>query len=122
MASPTKTATTNPMTHGLCRAVPNNDPVEAAATPIAEYTMDMPRTYISERKNAVSGFLPADWSLAACPPITATVIGIIGYTHGVKLSPTPAKKMRMSDTKIPLLSIVFWKPVVSDFISDFETG
>src|SRR6266511_2966605 len=78
-----RTSATKPTTHGFCAALPKAFPPSAAPTPSAEYMAAIPRTYRPESAIA-SRRLPA---LRA--PKIETVIGMSGYTHGVRLVAIP---------------------------------
>jgi len=76
------------MTTGFWSQTPKSEPERAAKTPSAEYVTLIPRTYAAASPNV----------LAPCPPLCRpkypSVIGIRGYTQGVRLRASPDTKTR----------------------------
>src|SRR5688572_3631630 len=85
-ASAMKTAAIPITTHLLPRAAPIIAPVKAETTPSAVKSDAIPRTKTPERA------APRQRDFASVAPNTATVIGTIGKTQGVRLLTTPKPK------------------------------
>ena len=66
--------------------LPKSVPDNPASTPSSAYTSARPIAYASVSANGRH----RDCAPALSPPTSATVIGIIGYTQGVRLVSTPA--------------------------------
>src|SRR5687768_17987892 len=74
--------------HGFVLIEPNSEPVNPAIVPRAAYTSARPITY--EKVSPAAVKRDAGAPLIVLPPTMAAVIGIIGYTQGVRLVSTPA--------------------------------
>ena len=70
---------------GCVLIAPRNLPVREAINPNKEYIIATPVTYIKLKTN------PLILEPAALTPMKPTLMGISGYTQGVKLKSTPPK-------------------------------
>jgi hypothetical protein len=84
-----KTSKTFPIANrvqGLAATVPNKEPERPASSPMSAYNRANPPMYVRVKVTVRQRLA----SSPAVPTITPAVIGIIGYTQGVRLVRTPA--------------------------------
>jgi hypothetical protein len=72
--------------HGLELTVPKRVPERPASSPRVEYTNASPKTYTAVR----IAVRPRDRRADPTPPRIPAVMGIMGYTQGVRLVARPA--------------------------------
>src|SRR6056297_1940191 len=82
---------------GLCNQLPKRAPVNAATTPNTLYINTIPITYTNAMKKELLSLL----SLSELLPKSETVTESIGYTHGVRLSARPIRKIPVKAQKRP---------------------